>query len=86
MDLNQSAQELIDKHGKRISHLSGLIGATARTHYKQGVADLLNLLQHQAVDEEMLRQLNSVSAPLAVQPAHAAQEGNPLGVPGRDEA
>ncbi len=71
MNLTAIAQALIDKHAARNSQLKGLIGATARDHYRRGVSDVLRALQEAAVAVE----LGQPSAPFAAQPSHSAVGG-----------
>ncbi len=65
MEINKSAQDLLDAHGKKTERLGALIRATARTHYAAGVSDCLRLMQDLAVKD-------AITAPLAVQPSHSA--------------
>ncbi len=71
MDITQLAQSLLEKHALRNKHLGGLIGATAKSHYKAGVTDLLRGIQEAAVASE----IQALSAPVAVQPSHSALDG-----------
>lgn len=70
MDLGKLAEQLIAKHESKTRHMSYSLRTTAQLHYRQGVGDMLRLIQEAAVEDEMRQKL----APLAVQPSHAATE------------
>ena len=71
MDISQLAAELVAKHDRQTQALSLMIRSAARSHYNQGVGDCIRLLQHAAIQDDLIHK----TAPSAVQSGHAAVTG-----------
>ncbi len=76
MDIGQLAQDLIDSHARRTSHVKGLSGQIALANYRAGVQDCLRLMQEAALSDSVRNSLEpaapAITGPLGVQPNHVA--------------
>ena len=59
MNLQELAQQLVERHAKRTEHMQPILRGLSRTHYLAGLRDCLEMVQQSALDDEIKQKLGA---------------------------